>query len=135
MLDAPLNNQGVRGYKCAHVKHPCTIWIREKTGNYIWAARLAVALADEYEYRWPGKTHSCRIHAEWLLANVPKNIVKQPRTDFAVAMDDIYRVGTNPIASYRNYYKKQKVQRGLAVYTNRSIPEFIAEFYDISVKS
>lgn len=128
MTNAPRSKNGERGYKCAHVNHPCTKWIREKTGNYIWAASLAVALADEYEYRWPGRKHSCRVHAEWLLENVP-DISKEPRTDFAIAMDDIYKVGKNPIASYRNYYKKQKVQRGLAVYTNRKIPSFITEYY------
>jgi uncharacterized CHY-type Zn-finger protein len=121
--DAPLAKNGQRGYKAAHMNHPCTKWVRETMGNYLWAARLALALVEEYEYRWPGRNHSCKEHAIWLRNNLPP-LPRQPRTPFAVAMDDEFKQGT-PIASYRKFYIQSKAVRGLAVYTKRSVPWFL----------
>lgn len=124
MKSAPLRMEGYPGFKHAHINHPCTKWIRASIGNYMWAAKLALALADEYEYRWPGRVHSCRLHAEWLARNPPL-LPDLARVDFAIAMDDKYKVGTNPIASYRKYYRESKAERGLTVYTNRKPPTWL----------
>ena len=121
--DAPLAKNGSRGYKAAHMNHPCTKWVRETLGNYLWAARLALALVEEYEYRWPGRVHSCKQHAIWLRTNLPP-LPREPRTPFAVALDDEYKQQT-PIASYRNFYIRSKAVRGLAVYTKRCVPWFL----------
>jgi len=124
LSDAPFKVSGLeRAYRPAHVNHPCTIWIRESTSNYIWAAQLALALADEYEYRWPGKVHGCRVHAEWLFKHIP-NIPIIPHSRFAVAMDDEYKVG-DEVTSYRTYYIKSKATKGLTLYTKRAPPEFL----------
>jgi len=125
MKDSPLRKGGGTGYRPAHINHPCTKWIRARMGNYEWAAKLALALADEYEFRWPGRVHSCRVHAEWLATHVPPGIPRLPRVDFAIAMDDTFKVGTNPIASYRNYYRKSKAVKGLTVYTIRKGPSWL----------
>jgi hypothetical protein len=109
------------GFRPVHLHHPCTIWIRYCLGNYMWAVDLAMALAEEYEYRWPGKIHSCKAHVQWLKENVP-DIRPLPRMGFAIAMDSIYRVKGDPIASYINFYKTSKKERGLLVYTRRSNP-------------
>jgi len=124
LLKAPLAKNGQRGYKSAHMNHPCTKWVRETRENYIWTARLALALADEYEYRWPGRVHSCKEHALWLRENIPP-LPLHPSTPFAVAMDDEFKVAGKPIASYRKYYIYSKAVRGLAVYTRREIPSFL----------
>ena len=121
--DAPLAKNGSRGYKSAHKNHPCTKWVRETLGNYLWTARLAIALVEEYEYRWPGRLHACKEHAVWLRKNLPP-LPRQSTTPFAVAMDDQYKEPT-PIASYRKFYIQSKAARGLAVYTRRSVPWFI----------
>jgi len=126
MLSAPRRkNMDESGYRPVHLHHPCTIWVRECLGNYMWAVELALALADEYEYRWPGKKHSCREHAEWLKAHPPPGICDDDRNGFAVAMDDEYKVADDPIASYINYYKGSKKDRNLTVYTRRGPPAFL----------
>jgi hypothetical protein len=124
MVSAPLRSDGGIGYRPAHINHPCTKWIRASLGNYEWAAKLALALVDEYEFRWPGRIHSCKVHAEWLATNQPF-LPRLPRIDFAVAMDDIFKVGSNAIASYRNYYRKSKASKGLTVYTKRVPPSWL----------
>ena len=113
-----------QGYRPVHLHHPCTIWVRESTGNYLWAVELALAIANEYEYRWPGRVHSCKAHAIWLKANIP-NIPKADLKTFSVAMDDIYRVPGDPVASYINFYKGSKQDRNLTVYTRREKPAFL----------
>jgi hypothetical protein len=44
---------------------------------------------------------------------------------FAVAMDDIYKVPGDPVASYIQYYKGSKQERNLTVYTRREKPGFL----------
>jgi len=114
------------GFRPVHLHHPCTVWVRECLGNYLWTVELAIAIADEYEYRWPGRKHSCRAHAEWLKVNFPPGISNKQRNGFAVAMDDEYRVPNDPVASYINYYKGSKRDRNLTVYTRRQPPRFLS---------
>ena len=128
MLTAPKRkcskDQNESGYRPVHLHHPCTIWVRQCTGNYLWLAELALALAEEYEFRWPGRIHSCKAHAAWLKANVPA-IPDGSRNGFAVAMDPIYRVPNDPLTSYINFYKGSKKDRNLTVYTRRQPPAFL----------
>lgn len=114
------------GFRPVHPHHPCARWVRETSGNYLWAAELACALADEYEYRWPGKgAHSCRAHAEWLRANLPTGIPRQPRTEFVQAMEDRFK-DPDPITAYRRYYLISKgKERGMLNYTRRGPPQFL----------
>jgi len=121
---APLKkDSNIRGYLPAHINHPCTKWIRASMENYRFACTLGVALGEEYTYRW-GKRHSCAEHVEWLLLN-PPDLPYIPQTPFAIAMDDQYKKGDDPIESYRNYYLTAKKERGLLKYTRREVPEFI----------
>jgi hypothetical protein len=113
------------GYRPVHLHHPCTIWVRQCLGNYMWTVDLALALAEEYEYRWPGRIHSCKEHVIWLKMNPPPGINPRDRNSFAVAMDDIYRVKDDPISSYIRYYKGAKKDKQLTVYTRRSAPGFL----------
>ena len=114
-----------QGFRPVHLHHPCTIWVRECVGNYMWTVKLALAIAEEYEYRWPGRVHSCKAHALWLKANVPLGIPNEGLKGFAVAMDDMYKVAGNPVASYIKFYKGSKQDRNLTVYTRREKPEFL----------
>lgn len=114
------------GYRPVHLHHPCTVWVRQSLGNYMWTVDLALALADEYEYRWPGKTHSCKEHAKWLKANIPAGISPRERNGFAIAMDDQYKVKGDPISSYIQFYKGSKRDRNLTVYTRRKAPIFLS---------
>ncbi len=113
------------GFRPVHLHHPCTIWVRECLGNYMWTVELALALAEEYEFRWPGKTHSCKAHALWLKHNLPPGIREEARKGFAVAMDDVFRVAGDPVASYIKYYIGSKKEKGLTKYTRRNQPAFL----------
>lgn len=125
LLTAPKQKgTGEPGFRPVHLHHPCTLWIRESLGNYYWACSLALALAAEYEFRWPGRTHSCKAHATWLLLHPPK-IPRCERTQFVLAMDDIYKISSDPVENYRNYYRTSKQERGLTKYTGREAPEWL----------
>lgn len=114
------------GFRPVNPHHPCAVWVRESSGNYLWAAHLACSLAKEYEYRWPGRgAHSCRTHAEWLKANLPAQILRAPRTEFVQAMEDRFK-DPDPVVAYRRYYVLSKdKERGLWHYTKRPAPQFV----------
>ncbi len=119
-------NAGEPGFRPVHLHHPCTVWVRTNLANYMWTVELALAIADEYEYRFAqgnGKTHSCKAHALWLQAN-PPSIPDAPRTPFALAMPDEYKM-PDPVASYIRFYTGSKKERGLTTYTRRQPPEWI----------
>lgn len=116
------------GFRPCHIHHPCARWVREASGNYLWAAQLACALADEYEYRWPGRgSHQCKAHAIWLLEHLPPAIPMLDRQEFIQAMEDRFK-DENPILGYRAYYKISKgEERGMLKYTRREMPRFLTE--------
>lgn len=117
----PLN----RGYRPVHLHHPCTAWVRASNANYKWLCRLALALAQEHRHRWPSsQPHSCEAHAQWLSTHVP-SLPTSPLTHFAVAMP-VETKRSNPIASYRAFYKGSKTERGITKsYTNRHPPHWL----------
>ncbi len=122
---APERKDGERGFRPVHIHHPCTQWVRASLQNYLFTCQLAMALADEYEYRWSGKgPHSCKAHAIWLYQN-PPDIPQKGLDKFAIAMDEEYRISSDPIVCYRHYYKTSKKERGLMTYTKRTIPFFL----------
>ena len=112
------------GFRPCHIHHPCAKWVRESLGNYLWAASLAKALAEEYKYRWAGKgEHECAKHAEWLFNNPPKEL-QGPQTAFVQAMEERFK-DPDPVVAYRRYYVISKGQeRGMWKYTKRDPPNF-----------
>jgi len=117
------------GFRPVPLPHPCTVWVRTNLANYMWLTELALALADEYEYRFvsvsksKGKAHSCKAHAQWLQANPPP-LPDSPRTPFALAMPDEYKM-PDPVASYINFYTGSTKERGLTTYTRREPPAWV----------
>ncbi len=117
-----------RGFRPVHIHHPCTQWIRASRENYIFACELAIALGEEYTFRWAGRgDHSCMAHALWLRENVPIGLESKDLTQFVMAMDDQYKISSDPVISYRYYYKTSKKERGLLKYTKRDLPGFIVQ--------
>lgn len=110
------------GFRPCHIHHPCARWVRESLGNYMWACALAKALAEEYEYRWPGKgAHECAKHAVWLSAHPPVSLSGE-RTLFVQAMEDRFK-DPDPVVAYRRYYVVSKgEERGMWKYTRRPAP-------------
>jgi hypothetical protein len=128
MLSAPSTRSGEVGYRPCHVHHPCAVWTRQTAGNYQWLFTLGLELAREYRHRFH-KTHSCEAHIRWLAEHRPPTIKPYPKRPFVMAMADEYKVSTNPIISYRNYYRTSKKERGLICYTGRHVPHWLSNPY------
>ena len=112
-------------YKKTHINHPCSIWVRESIENYEWLCELAIALCNEYTYRY-AKLHKTQKHIEWLIRNPPFNIPAVHKTPVRLAMPDEYK-NEDPIESYRMFYRESKMkQRGIVNYTKRDWPEFLS---------
>lgn len=92
-----------------HVNHPCTIWTRQSAENYGWHMELMGCLLNEYNLRYD-KIHKSTDVYHWLLKNKPISFPVQGRTPFPICMKEEYKVGDNPIQSYRMYYIKDKVR-------------------------
>ena len=114
-----INNEHI--YKKAYPNHPCTIWIREKSENYLWAYRLFESLLQEYKYRY-GKDHSS-VKLVPYLSVLPAKISIGSRTPFAQAMPD-YCKSADSITAYRQYYFIEKGH--LFKWTKRNVPEWIS---------
>jgi hypothetical protein len=122
-------NPSQRGYRPVHVHHPCTKWVRESLGNYMWLCRLALHLAEEHHYRWPSSPpHSSEEHVKWLIKNPPSKLKQTPftLTSFALAMPEEYKKH-DAIGAYRAFYKGSKTERGITnKYTKRHRPHWLS---------
>jgi len=109
-------------YKPTHINHPCAVWTRTCTGNYLWLWDLWNHLCTEYYYRW-GK-----IHATWskfgftgALRVFPNTMKRKAIQPFVPCVpEDLKNLFVT--SAYREYYRREK--RHLAKWTNRPIPEW-----------
>lgn len=109
-------------YKPTHVNHPSAKWVRESSGNYLWAWSLLQCLCKEYTRRY-GKYHKCDTTGLVNeLLNPPKNIPVGGMTPVKLAMPDEYKTD-NPVEAYRNYYKGAKSH--MFSWKTREVPEWI----------
>lgn len=109
-------------YSATHINHPSAIWCRQSMENYRWLHNLLCELIKEYDYRY-GKTHKCQeIGLVDKLSIIPQNISYHPFTEPTPAMPDDVKVAGNSLASYRNYYIKNKTH--LASWKKRNVPEW-----------
>jgi hypothetical protein len=100
------SNDSVDGiYKVAHLNHPCSKWVRENRGNFLWLCEMTEELFNEYTKRY-NKQHKswdtfvkCRNNANILPIGT--------LTKFAQAMPEEYK-NEDPITAYRTYYIKDK---------------------------
>jgi len=119
------------GYKPTHKNHPCSIWIRQCSGNYKWGYEHFKALCDEYSFR-SGKIHKTSELLE-LLGKIPSKIAFGDRTPFAMAMPENYKkLGifdqTKAYQAYLNAKFKEWAcrEKPLAVeWTKRNKPEWV----------
>jgi len=129
MLCTALNKKGVdTPYKSTHMKHPCVLWVEQSYSNFLWLKDLALALNEEYRYRFSKhqdhksiavlqQIQDCTFHDKGL-------------TDFAQAMPDIYKVPGNAVEAYRAFYRNEK--RHFAKWTKRPVPEWMSEPTDLA---
>lgn len=108
-------------YKATHKNHPSTIWARETSENYYWLADHFHALNEEYRYRY-GKDHLSYTKLYDILRKKPKNIRRAGMTPMPQCMPEQYKVESNSVQAYRNYYQGEKA--GFAKWTRREQPEW-----------
>lgn len=104
--------------KPAMLNHPSTIWARKNKANYMWLYHHAIALCEEYTYRY-GKEHGSH---KRILDSMTFDYDSLQLTPIDIAMADEYRLDKeqyfidNPnfsdwdyvIDCYRNYYLEGK---------------------------
>ena len=94
-------------YRAVHFNHPCSVWTREKSGNYLHLYRLFCALCDEYTFRYK-RIHETDMKLRSALWVFPNNIPDIGFTEPPQAMPDYCKVVGNPIQAYHNYYINEK---------------------------
>lgn len=105
-----VHEPGVAPYKRTHYNHPCTVWARESTANYLWLCDLGLAIANEYTERY-GKRHKSQDVIEWCEERIPESIPYGPLTAFPQAMPDEFKDDC-PITAYKKYYEHKKITIG-----------------------
>ena len=92
-------------YNAVHFNHPCTVWTRESTQNYLWHYELFIALCDEYTKRY-GKLHLTDRSLREYLKPTPNNIPDIEMTPFRLAMKSNPECmnESTPVESYRKFY-------------------------------
>lgn len=113
------HSQELVPYKHTHRNHPCAIWTRASQADYYWLYKHALALCEEYEFRF-GKEHACKE----VILNLPAFTSRNKSLfAFALAMPDEFKRST-AVKSYREYYK-HKAKTIDFRYTNREVPDFL----------
>lgn len=123
MLCTVLHQNGIDApYRPTHMHHPCTLWAGGSLSNWLWLRDLALALNEEYRYRY-GRSSD---HASGaVVKGLPKPPLKDPGlTEFAQAMPEQYRIPGDPVGAYRRFYLAEKSR--FASWTRREVPEWFA---------
>ena len=94
-------------YKKAYYNHPCTVWARECSANYLWLYAHFLALGREYKFRYK-REHASITKLKIPLVRLPANIkMAYEKTPLAQAMPDEYK-NDDPIKAYRDYCTHEK---------------------------
>ena len=109
----PLTKAG-KPLKGGYPNHPCTRWVGETRGNYLWTIDHAIALTKEFEFRFK-KKHFCADGIRTLANRRMRDLVPVGlMTPFAQAMPDQYKNGMHPVEAYRFYYAQDKQFNGMS---------------------
>lgn len=122
MLCTALNKKGIATpYKSTHIKHPCVLWVEQSFDNFSWLKCLAIALNNEYRYRFEKELDHKSISVLHKIAGYYYE--NQGLTEFAQAMPEKYKVPGDPVKAYRQFYLGEKM--AFAKWTKRSIPDWV----------
>jgi hypothetical protein len=113
-------------YLKTHENHPCAVWARLHNGNYTYLYDLAMALGDEYTYRYG------RVHASTeALYSMPrllddKPLERSPLPNCTSIKADYPQL--NLVDKYRLYYLRDKAH--ILTFKDREEPEWMGHrFY------
>ena len=93
-------------YLKAYMNHPCTIWARETSQNYLWLYYHFYFLCREYETRYD-RQHLSFTKLNDALSQLPLNIADAGLTTMPQAMPDEYK-NNDPVQAYRDYVVNEK---------------------------
>ena len=113
-------------YKIFGRNHPCTIWVRQSSENYLWLYSLFLELCKEYTRRY-SKIHECDRKFRDILNKLPKNIPIGPLTPFAQAITNKNIQESDPVLAYRIFYLTNKKVKGILEWKTRDPPPWIPE--------
>jgi len=98
----------------AYRNHPCTLWVKESSANFLWLWVLTRNLCIEFHNRY-GKFHAGQ---DSLIEMVKNNTLNKladediyPHLGYtmpAQAMPAYCKIPGNPVLAYRNYYNLEK---------------------------
>lgn len=108
-------------YKASHINHPSGLWVRKTNNNYNWLYSLFCELNKEYSYRY-SKDHKTFSDLSQVLKVPPNNIPIGYFTPPPPAMPDQYKISTDSIQCYKQYYRGAKI--AFAKWTGRHRPEW-----------
>lgn len=117
--------EALRGlYAQTHTNHPCAVWTRETTMNYLWLLSLTKHLSEEFTRRFN------KVHLSWrklcnLVSQPPRRMLVNKTwhmTDHPLCMPDQYKIEGNPVQSYRDYYLHEK--KHFAEWKYSEVPEW-----------
>ena len=93
-------------YLKAYMNHPCTIWARETSQNYLWLYYHFYFLCREYETRYD-RQHLSFTKLNDALSQLPLNIPDAGLTTMPQAMPDENK-NNDPVQAYRDYVVNEK---------------------------
>lgn len=120
-----LDGVDICGLKPTHINHPCSKWVRECFGNYMWLNMHLYELLEQYKLRY-GKIHAYDKHFDVLVP--PRNIPPEAKSMFAYCgteQKNVLTTDEDVVMAYRNYYKKEK--RHFAKWKLGNVPEWFNE--------
>lgn len=119
MLCTALNEKGfTTPYRSTHTKHPCVLWVGESFDNFQWLSDLALALNEEYRFRYQRDRDHASIAVLHEISDY--RFRSAGLTEFAQAMPEQYKVPGNAVAAYRAFYLGEK--SSFAQWTRRPAP-------------
>lgn len=123
-LSTVVNLSGIETeYKPTHKNHPCVLWLQESRSHWFYLRDLALALGEEYTYRY-GKKHKS---IEEIVKTLPEPQIadKGWLSDPPQAMPEEYR-GEDAVEAYRRYYQNDKAR--FSTWRGRSVPDFMKNY-------
>lgn len=107
----------IRGgpYKPTHENHPCVVWARSSSANYMWLWQHAVELCREYTRRY-GKIHKSQPVV--LSAYLPESVPAGELTPFVQCMPEQYRQ-SDAVQAYRAFYIGEKAKFAVWNYSTK----------------
>ena len=116
-------------YKTVHQNHPCTVWTRRSSGNYLWHLAHWTALCDEYRHRYQ-KVHKTDQRLRQALGRLPDELPTGEQTPFAIALGDHDDCRCeDAVETYRRYYL-QKQNQFVMRWTRRPPPSWLRQKVD-----